>query len=102
MGLLANPVEHLEWLGVANIQTRVFLRFGKDVAELKLNAMPEVRGAVSNVVGFRTTAENRLDWFKWQLSRLSPASPDYESEKRAINGACQELRELIRRVTEQH
>jgi hypothetical protein len=63
--------------------------------------MPAVRGAGSDVEGFRTTAENRLDWFERELSRLSPTSPDYESEKRAIQGACQELCELIRQVGEQ-
>jgi hypothetical protein len=48
---------------------------------------------------FTMDAESRLDWFKSELALLSPASPDYESEKRAIQAASEELRKLIRHVT---
>jgi hypothetical protein len=45
---------------------------------------------------FRNEVESRLYWFKCELASLSPVSPDYETEKLAIQAASEELRRLIR------
>jgi hypothetical protein len=77
------------------------VRFGKDESQRlnEVNPISAVR-AISNLPGFRIEAERRLNWFERELALLSPTNPDYESEKRAIQAASQELRELIRQVTE--
>jgi len=47
---------------------------------------------------FRLEAKDRLAWFECEFALLSPDSLDYATEKRAIDTAMRELRELIQIV----
>ena len=60
-------------------------------------SVPNRSGTLSR---FLAQAEDRLAWFETQLALLPSTSPDYESEKRAIQAASAELGALIRHATE--